>query len=97
MTLNADEFENGTSHFEEAEETERSVQHYLDTFLTGTHPTQESGKNFSAWFAAIHPDPFTVKNVVVYLFQTSRFPFQYLAGRGTLEIIWWFNNRIGGH
>ena len=46
MTLNADEFENGTSQFEEAEETERSVQHYLDTFLTGTHPTQENGKKF---------------------------------------------------
>jgi hypothetical protein len=46
MTLNADEFGNGASQFEEAEETEQSVQHYLDTFLTGTHPTQESGKYF---------------------------------------------------
>ncbi|KAL3775018.1 hypothetical protein ACHAW5_003756 [Stephanodiscus triporus] len=46
MTLDAKKIVNGTSPFEEVEEAERSVQNYLETFLTETPSNAESGKSF---------------------------------------------------
>jgi hypothetical protein len=46
MTHDAKKIDNGTSHFDKAEEAERSVQNYLESFLTETLPNAESEKSF---------------------------------------------------